>query len=84
MRSTATLAILAGTQRLAVPDGDPARLITAAATLTALVGLLLMLAGVLRWGLTGDSSSTPVLIGSKAGIGLVIVLDQVLNDGTSR
>ena len=38
--STATLAILAGTQLgLVVPDGDPARLLTAAATLTALVGL---------------------------------------------
>ena len=76
--STATLAILAGTQLgLAVPDGDPARLITAAATLTALVGLLLMLAGVLRLGFVANFISTPVLIGFKAGIGLVIVLDQV-------
>ncbi len=38
--STTTLAILAGTQLgLSVPDGDPARLITATATLTALVGV---------------------------------------------
>jgi MFS superfamily sulfate permease-like transporter len=36
--STTTLAILAGTQLgLAVPDGDPARLLTATATLSALV-----------------------------------------------
>ena len=43
--STTTLAILAGTQLgLAVPDGDPAKLVAAAATLTALVGVLLMLA----------------------------------------
>ena len=38
--STTTLGILAGTQlALAVPDGDPAKLITAVATLTALVGV---------------------------------------------
>ena len=37
--STTTLGILAGTQLgLTVPDGDPAKLVTATATLTALVG----------------------------------------------
>ena len=40
--STTTLAILAGTQLgLAVPDGDPSKLATATATLTALVGVML-------------------------------------------
>ena len=44
--STTTIAILAGTQLgLAVPDGDPARLVTATATLTLLVGAALV-AGV--------------------------------------
>src|SRR5512145_2398505 len=76
--STTTLAILAGTQLgLAVPDGDPARLASAAATLTALVGLLLGLAALLRLGFVANFISTPVLTGFKAGIGLVIVLDQV-------
>lgn len=76
--STATLAILAGTQlSLAVPDGDPSQLITAAVTLTALVGVILLLAAVLRLGFVANFISTPVLIGFKAGIGLVIVLDQV-------
>ena len=43
--STTTLGILAGTQLgLAVPDGDPAKLVTATATLTALVGAMLLLA----------------------------------------
>src|SRR4249920_462074 len=37
--STTTIAILAGTQlELVVPDGDPAKLVTATATLAALVG----------------------------------------------
>jgi SulP family sulfate permease len=76
--STATLAILAGTQLgVAVPDGDPAKLVTAAATLTVLVGAMLLLAAVLRLGFVASFISTPVLTGFKAGIGLVIVLDQV-------
>jgi len=76
--STATLAILASTQlALAVPDGDPDKLATAAATLAALTGVLLLLASALRLGFIANFISTPVLTGFKAGIGLVIVLDQV-------
>jgi high affinity sulfate transporter 1 len=76
--STTTLAILAGSQLgLAVPDGDPARLITATATLAALVGVLLLLARLMKLGFVANFISVPVLTGFKAGIGLVIVLDQV-------
>src|SRR5512147_1060505 len=76
--STTTLAILAGTQLgLAVPDGDPAKLVTAAATLTLLVGAMLVVARLMRLGFVANFISTPVLTGFKAGIGLVIVLDQV-------
>ncbi|HEX9179798.1 MAG TPA: SulP family inorganic anion transporter, partial [Burkholderiales bacterium] len=73
-----TLAILAGTQLgLAVPDGDPAKLVTATATLTALVGVMLVVARLMRLGFVANFISAPVLTGFKAGIGLVIVLDQV-------
>ncbi len=76
--STATLAILAGTQLgLAVPDGDSTRLVTATATLTVLVGAILVLARLLKLGFVANFISAPVLTGFKAGIGLVIVLDQV-------
>ena len=76
--STTTLAILTAAELgMAVPDGDPAKLITATATLTALTGALLVLASVLRLGFVANLISTPVLTGFKAGIGLVIVLDQV-------
>jgi len=76
--STTTLAILAGTQLgLSVPDGDPAKLVTATATLTALVGAMLVLARLMRLGFVSNFISAPVLTGFKAGIGLVIVLDQV-------
>ena len=75
--STATLAILTATQLgLAVPDGDPGKLITALATLSALTGVLLLLASALRLGFVANFISTPVLTGFKAGIGLVIILDQ--------
>jgi len=76
--STTTLAILTGTQLgLVVPDGDPAKLIAATAALTLLVGVMLVLARLARLGFVANFISTPVLTGFKAGIGLVIVLDQV-------
>jgi len=76
--STATLAILAATQLgLVVPDGDPGKLVTATATLAALVGAMLLAARLLRLGFVANFISAPVLTGFKAGIGLVVVLDQV-------
>ena len=69
--STATLAILVGAQLGAVvPDGDAARLAVATATLSALVGLLLLLARLLRLGFVANFISTPVLTGFKTGIGM--------------
>ncbi|TVQ94165.1 MAG: SulP family inorganic anion transporter, partial [Chromatiaceae bacterium] len=76
--TTTTLAILTGTQlALVVPNGDPAALLTAATTLAGLVGIMLILAAVLRLGVVASFISDPVLTGFKAGIGLVIVLDQM-------
>jgi len=76
--TTTTLAILTAAQlALVVPDGDSASLMKASATLTLLVGTILLLASLLRLGFIANFISEPVLIGFKAGIGLVIVLDQV-------
>lgn len=76
--STTTIAILTGTQLgLIVPDADPAKLVTATATLTVLVGVILLIARLLRLGFVANFISAPVLTGFKAGIGLVIVLDQL-------
>ena len=75
--STATLAILTATQLgLVVPDGDAAKLVVATATLAALVGAMLLVARLLKLGFVANFISAPVLTGFKAGIGLVIVLDQ--------
>ena len=76
--TTTTLAILAAAELgEVVPGGDAASLLTASATLTLLVGLMLVFASILRLGFVANFISEPVLVGFKAGIGLVIVLDQV-------
>src|SRR6266850_3654633 len=78
MSTTTTLAILAAAQLAQVASaGDPAALMRASATLTLLVGAILLLASLLRLGFIANFISEPVLIGFKAGIALVIVLDQV-------
>ncbi|MER2268301.1 SulP family inorganic anion transporter [Methylobacterium oxalidis] len=75
--STTTLAILTGAELGSVaPDGDPARLAAATATLTALVGVLLLAARLMKLGFVASFISVPVLTGFKAGIGVVILLDQ--------
>jgi sulfate permease, SulP family len=76
--TTTTLAILTAAQLgQAVPSGDSGALLRASATLTLLVGAALVLACLLRLGFVANFISEPVLIGFKAGIGLVIVVDQV-------
>jgi sulfate permease, SulP family len=76
--STSTLAILTATELTsAVPDGDPSQLMGAASTLALLVGGILILAGFLQLGFLANFISDPVLTGFKAGIGVVIVVDQV-------
>ena len=76
--TTTTIAILAAAELgEIVPNGDPTSLLVASATLTLLVGAMLVLASILRLGFVANFISEPVLIGFKAGIGVVIVLDQV-------
>src|SRR5215813_709972 len=76
--TTTTLGILTAAQLGQVaPSGDPASLMRALATLTLLVGAILLLASFLRLGFIANFISAPVLAGFKAGIGLVIVTDQI-------
>ena len=76
--TTTTLAILAAADFSQVAAvGDPTSLMRVSATLTLLVGAILLLASLMRLGFIGNFISEPVLIGFKAGIALVIVLDQV-------
>jgi high affinity sulfate transporter 1 len=76
--TTTTLAILTGAALSdSVPAGDSAALLRASATLTLLVGAILLAAWILRLGFVANFISEPVLIGFKAGIGVVIILDQL-------
>ena len=76
--TTTTIAILVGAQLAQIaPGADREALLAASATLTLLVGALLVLASILRIGFVANFISEPVLVGFKAGIGLVIVLDQI-------
>ena len=76
--TTTTLAILTAAQlSQVVPSGNPAELLRASATLTLLVGAALVLACFLRLGFLANFISEPVLVGFRAGIGLVIVVDQI-------
>jgi sulfate permease, SulP family len=76
--TTTTIAILTAAALGSVARADEsASLITATATLTVLVGAGLVLAAVLRLGFVANFISEPVLTGFKAGIGIVILVDQL-------
>jgi len=76
--TTTTIAILsAAALEQVAPHGDAATLVIVNTTLTVTVGAILIGASVLRLGFVANFISEPVLTGFKAGIGLVIVLDQV-------
>jgi len=76
--TSSTIAIMAvGILGQAASGGDPAALLSASATLSLLVGAFLLLAGLFRLGAVANLISEPVLTGFKAGVGLVIILDQL-------
>jgi high affinity sulfate transporter 1 len=76
--TTTTIAILTAAELNQVMQAaDPAGLLSATATLTLLVGGILAVASLLRLGFVANFISEPVLTGFKAGIGVVIVLDQI-------
>ncbi len=76
--TTTTLAILTGAELgEVIPDGQVAALLQATALLTVMVGVILILASVLRLGFVANFISEPVLVGFKAGIAVVIILDQL-------
>ena len=76
--TSTTLAILTAAQLgQIVPNGEPAAMLRALTTLTLLVGAALVLASLLRLGFVADFISEPVLVGFRAGIGVVILVDQI-------
>jgi sulfate permease, SulP family len=75
--TTTPIAILCATGIGEALRADPSLSpLTAAATLSLLVGVMLIAARVARLGFLADFISEPVLTGFKAGVGFVIVVDQ--------
>ncbi len=58
-------------------SGHPARYAALAALLALLMGLLSVLASLLRLGFLADLLSRPVLVGYLAGVGLIMIADQL-------
>jgi len=76
--TTSTIAILTATQLGdAAAGSDRALLLGALAMLTLAVGAALLAAALLRLGFVANFISYPVLVGFKAGVGVVIIVDQV-------
>jgi len=76
--TSSTIAILTGTQLgESTPGIDHGAVMAALSMLTLLVGAILLLASLLRCGFIANFISHPVLVGFKAGIALVIAVDQL-------
>lgn len=76
--TTTTIAILTAAELTQVaPGADAAGLLKVASTLALLVGAILVVASILKLGFIANFISDPVLAGFKAGIGLVIFVDQL-------
>jgi high affinity sulfate transporter 1 len=76
--TTTTIGILTASEiAMVVPDGNAVQALAVATALAVMVGLILVLASALRLGFLANFISDPVLTGFKAGIGVVIVVDQV-------
>ena len=74
--STLSALVAAATARVA-SDASPAEAMAIASTLACIAGAMLALASVARLGFLANFISQPVLTGFKAGIGCVIVVDQL-------
>ncbi|MFV0389440.1 MAG: SulP family inorganic anion transporter [Pyrinomonadaceae bacterium] len=75
---TSTISILAASALAsAVGNTSSNQYLTAAATLALLTGIFLILGGVFRLGVLANLISQPVLTGFKAGVGIMIFIDQL-------
>ena len=76
--TTSTIAVLTAAEVDALaPGGDARAAMAVAASLALFVGVFLILAALLRLGFVSNFISDPVLVGFKAGIGLVILVNQL-------
>ncbi|WP_415953932.1 SulP family inorganic anion transporter [Streptomyces sp. KLOTTS4A1] len=72
-----TTALMTATVVAPLAAGDPARYAALSAALAATVGLLCLIAWVIRLGFLADLLSRPVLTGYLAGVALIMTADQL-------
>ena len=72
-----TTALLTATVVAPMAAGDPGRYAALAATLAVVVGVLCLLAWLLRLGFVADLLSKPVLVGYLAGVGVLMITSQL-------
>ncbi|MFD9389486.1 SulP family inorganic anion transporter [Streptomyces sp. NPDC060000] len=72
-----TTALMTATVVAPLAAGDPGRYASLAAALAVTVGLLCLVARVVRLGFFADLLSRPVLIGYLAGVALIMMVDQL-------
>jgi len=76
--TTTAIAILTSAQIVRTMSlNTGATAVDVAATLAVMVGAVLLLARLLRFGFIADFISLPVLVGFEAGVGLVILIGQI-------
>ncbi|HEY5845757.1 MAG TPA: SulP family inorganic anion transporter, partial [Microlunatus sp.] len=62
---------------LVLADGDPARAIALASLLAVLVGVIMVVAGLAKFGFVADLLSKPTQIGYMNGLALTIIVSQL-------
>ncbi|MEV8558835.1 sulfate permease [Streptomyces sp. NPDC051917] len=72
-----TTALMTATVVGPLADGDAGRYASLAAALSVTVGLLCLVARVVRLGFLADLLSRPVLLGYLAGVALIMLVDQL-------
>ena len=75
--TTSTIVALTGVALVSTGAQSQDDLVAAAATLTLMVGVILLIAAVLRLGFLVDAAGEPVVIGLKVGVGLTIAASQL-------
>ena len=73
----ASTAALLGASVASLAGGDPMRYATLAAAMSVLAGLILLGAGLLRFGFVANFLSEPVLLGYQAGLAVVVIASQL-------
>jgi high affinity sulfate transporter 1 len=72
-----TTALMAATVIAPLAGGDPGRSAALAAALAVAVGLLALVAWVLRLGFLADLLSHPILVGYMAGVAVIMIIGQL-------